>query len=104
MGLHGDRGVAIGVTNAREAAEAAGGTLGRIEGGRHSWVLEDADSLPAVIGSLLDGVRGAALAERASSIDACYGPEALALTIDRPRSKPYQLEPAHDWRIEPTAP
>ena len=27
--------------------------------------------------------------------------EALALTLDRPVSKPYQLEPGHDWRLDP---
>jgi pimeloyl-ACP methyl ester carboxylesterase len=101
MVLHGDRDLTIWFTNARQAAEAADGTLVRIEGGLHSWLLEDADSLPAVIGSLLDGVLGDALTERTPSIDACYGPEALALTIDRPVSKPYQLEPSHRWRIEP---
>lgn len=101
MVLHGDRDLAIWFANARQAAAASGGTLVRVEGGLHSWLLEDADSLPAVIGSLLDGALGRALAERTPSVDACYGPEALALTIDHPRSKPYQLEPSHSWRVEP---
>ena len=37
------------------------GTLVRVEGGLHSWLLENADTLPAIVGSLLDGVarRGA---------------------------------------------
>jgi pimeloyl-ACP methyl ester carboxylesterase len=100
--LHGDRDFAIWFANARQAATAAGGTLVRIEGGLHSWLLEDADSLPSVIGGLLEGGLGTAIDERTESVDACYGPEALALTIDRPRSKPYQLEPSHRWRIEPT--
>jgi pimeloyl-ACP methyl ester carboxylesterase len=103
MVLHGDRDLAIWFHNARQAAAAAKGTLVRIEKGLHSWLLEDADSLPAVIGSLLDGALGEAIADRAESIDSCYGPEAIALTIDRPRSKPYQLEPTHRWRIEPTS-
>lgn len=100
--LHGDRDLAIWFANARQAASAAGGTLVRIEGGLHSWLLEDADSLPSVIGGLLEGGLGTAIDERTASVDACYGPEALARTIDRPRSKPYQLEPSHRWRIEPT--
>lgn len=100
--LHGDRDLAIWFANARQAATAAGGTLVRIEGGLHSWLLEDADSLPSVIGGLLEGGLGTAIDERTASVDACYGPEALARTIDRPRSKPYQLEPSHRWRIEPT--
>lgn len=100
--LHGDRDLAIWFHNARQAAEAAKGTLVRIERGLHSWLLEDADSLPAVLGSLLETSLGQAIADRAESVEACYGPEALALTIDRPRSKPYQLDPSHRWRIEPT--
>jgi pimeloyl-ACP methyl ester carboxylesterase len=101
--LHGDRDLTIWFANARQAARAAGGTLVRIEKGLHSWLLEDADSLPSVIGGLLDGPLGRAIEERGVDIDACYGPDALALTIDRPQSKPYQLEPRHRWRIEPTA-
>lgn len=100
--LHGDRDLAIWFHNARQAAKAAKGTLVRIERGLHSWLLEDADSLPAVLGSLLETSLGQAIADRAESVEACYGPEALALTVDRPRSKPYQLDPSHRWRIEPT--
>lgn len=100
--LHGDRDLAIWFANARQAARAAGGTLVRIEKGLHSWLLEDADSLPSVLAGLLDAGLGRAIDERTPSIDACYGPEAIALTIDRPVSKPYQLEPTHRWRIETT--
>ena len=98
--LQGDRDLTIWYPNARQAAEAAGGTLVRIEKGLHSWLLEDADTLPAVVGTLLDGVLGDALAERAGSVKACYGPEAIALTLDRPRSKPYELVPTHHFRID----
>lgn len=100
--LHGDRDLTIWFTNARQAAEAAGGTLVRIEKGLHSWLLEDPDSLPSVLTALLDGPLGRAIEERAVDVASCYGPDALALTIDRPRSKPYQLEPRHHWRIEPS--
>jgi len=102
--LHGDRDLAIWFVNARQAAAAAGGTLVRIEKGLHSWVLEDADSLPSVIGGLLEGGLGAAIDDRVASVAECYGPESLALTVDRPRSKPYQLEPTHRWRIETPTP
>ena len=98
--LHGDRDLTIWYPNARQAADAAGGTLVRIEGGLHSWLLEDADTLPAVVASLLDGVLGRALETRTTSIRDCYGPEAIALTVDRPRSKPYQLVPGHHFRID----
>ena len=101
--VHGDRDLAIWYPNARQAAEAANGTLVRVEGGLHSWLLENADSLPAVIASLTEGVLGQALVERAGTVASCYGPEAIALTVDRPRSKPYQLDPGHRFRLESVA-
>lgn len=99
--IHGDHDLTIWFPWARHAAEAADGTLIRVEGGLHSWLLENADSLPSIVGSLLDGPLAAPLDEAARSIDDLYGPEALARTLDRPRSKPYQLEPGHRWRLEP---
>ena len=56
---------------------------------------------PSMIGALLDGPLSDALDAAAGDIDELYGPEALALTLDRPTSKPYQLEPGHDWRLDP---
>ncbi len=98
--VHGDRDLTIWFENGRQAAEAADGTLVRVEKGLHSWLLENADSLPALVGSLLDGALGDAIAARAPSIASCYGPEAIALTIDRPRSRVYHLEPGHRFRLE----
>ena len=98
--IHGDHDLTIWYPFARDAARAANGTMIRVERGLHSWLLESADSLPAMIGSLLDGPLGPALDAAAGGIEDLYGPEALALTLDRPRSKPYQLEPGHDWRLD----
>lgn len=98
--LHGDRDLAIWFRFARDAASAADAMLVRIEAGGHSWLLESADSLPAIVGSLLDGRLGAALDRRGERIFDLYGPEALALTLDRPRSKPYELIPGHHWRVD----
>ena len=98
--LHGDRDLTIWFPWARQAAEDADGTLVRIEGGGHSWLLEDADSLPAIIATLVEGPLTDALDAAAASIDDLYGPEALARTLDRSRSKPYQLVPRHRWRLE----
>lgn len=98
--LHGDRDLTIWYPWARHAAEAADATLVRIEGGGHSWLLENPDSLPAILASLLDGPLAEPFDEAGASIAACYGPEAIALTLDGPRDKPYQLEPGHDWRID----
>lgn len=99
--IHGDRDLVTWFASGRAAAAAAGGHLVRVEGGGHSWLLEDADTLPAIIASLLDGPLDGPMAERLD-LAALYGPEALALTLDRPRSKPYQLHAGHAWRLEPS--
>lgn len=99
--VHGDHDLTIWYPFARDAARSANGTMIRVEGGLHSWLLENADSLPSMIGALLDGPLSDALDAAAGDIDELYGPEALALTLDRPTSKPYQLEPGHDWRLDP---
>lgn len=99
--MHGDRDLTIWYPFARDAARAANGTMIRVERAGHSWPLENADSLPAMLGTLLDGPLAGALDAAAKRIDDLYGPEALALTLDQPVSKPYQLEPGHDWRLDP---
>ncbi len=101
--VHGDRDLTLWFVNARQAAAASQGTLVRVEAGLHSWLLENADSLPALIGSQLEGALGEAIDARVGSIADCYGPEAIALTLDRSRSRPYSLEPGHTFRLEPSA-
>lgn len=97
--IHGDRDLVTWFASGRSAARAANGTLVRVERGGHSWLLEDADTLPAIVGSLLDGPLAAALPDGVSISD-LYGPEALALTLDRPMSEPYRLRAGHAWRLE----
>jgi pimeloyl-ACP methyl ester carboxylesterase len=97
--IHGDRDLVTWFSAGRAAAEAANGSLVRVDGGRHSWLLEDADTLPAIIRSLLDGPLAAPLSV-AGPLEDVYEPEALALTLDRPRSRPYELRAGHPWRLE----
>ncbi|MGI8492309.1 MAG: alpha/beta fold hydrolase, partial [Acidimicrobiales bacterium] len=52
--IHGDRDLAVWFASSRLAAEDADATLVRIHGGGHVWLLEDADTLPAVFAGLLD--------------------------------------------------
>lgn len=100
--IHGDRDLVTWFAAGRAAARAAGGDLVRVEGGGHSWLLEDADTLPAIVASLLDGPLAAPLAD-GGAIAELYGPEALALTLDKPTSRPYQLQAGHAWRLEPAS-
>jgi len=58
--LHGDRDHAVPLSTARSAAELAHGQLVVIEGGPHSWVLKDPETLPAVVYDLLGEGLGAA--------------------------------------------
>src|SRR3546814_15614169 len=60
---------------ARGAAAAAAATLVTVEGAGHSWMLEDPDSLPAMLAQLLDGPLGEAIDDRArGSIDDMLAP------------------------------
>lgn len=55
--IHGDRDLAIRFNFARAAATAADATLVRVHAAGHIWLLEDPDTLPAIIKSLLaDGL------------------------------------------------
>jgi len=86
---------------ARQAAEEAGATLVTVAGGRHSWMIEDPDGLPALVSELLDGALGDAIDRRArGGIDDMWQPGALGLTLDTPRSRPYRLRPRHRWQVE----
>ena len=56
--LHGDHDLAVPLRTAREAAARAEGTLVTIRHAGHSWLLRDPETLPAIVGQLLDGPLG----------------------------------------------
>lgn len=58
--LHGDRDYAVPLSTARSAAHLANGQLVVIEGGSHSWVLKDPETLPAIVYDLLGDGLGSA--------------------------------------------
>ena len=102
--VHSNRDLAIWYPFARDAAAAAGAALVTVDGAGHSWMLEDPDSLPAMLTELLDGPLGDAIEARArGSIDDMLAPGALARSLDRPRSRPYRLRPRHRWQVEVAA-
>lgn len=99
--VHSNRDLAIWYPFARDAAAAAGAMLVTVDDAGHSWMLEDPDSLPAMLAELLDGPIGEAIDARArGSIDDMLSVDALVRGLDRPRSRPYRLEPRHRWQVE----
>lgn len=95
VAIHGDRDIVVPLSTARSAAKLAGGMVVVVEGGRHSWLLKDPETLPSILRELFEGPMGRAsrtkdfaamgLAEDASldEIEAAfYEPDApiLALT------------------------
>lgn len=102
--VHGDRDVLVPLGNARRAAAAADATLVTVHGARHSWLLSDPESFPALLASLgpvgLDAARtGMAVPEQRFYR---AGAAVLAMTPD-PRPVPLRHRhraPRYRWSIE----
>jgi pimeloyl-ACP methyl ester carboxylesterase len=58
--VHGGGDLAVSLDSASDAARRLGATLVVVRGGRHSWVLSDPETLPAIFGDLLHGPLGQA--------------------------------------------
>jgi len=52
----------VPLSAARDTARRTGGELVVVHGATHSWLLQDPETLPAIVGELLDGDLGAACA------------------------------------------
>jgi pimeloyl-ACP methyl ester carboxylesterase len=63
VAIHGDRDIVVPLSTARSAAELSGGMVVVVEGGTHSWLLKDPETLPAIFRELFATPR--ALASRA---------------------------------------
>jgi pimeloyl-ACP methyl ester carboxylesterase len=106
--IHGDRDLAVPYQTAVDAARRANGTLVTIEGGSHSWVLKDPETLPAIVAGLLDGplarVRAAALgaagltpSSTAAQIEEAFlGPHAWVRRLTPPMQ--FRTGPEHHRR------
>lgn len=54
VAIHGDRDIVVPLSTARSAARLAGGLVVVVKGGRHSWLLKDPETLPAILRQLFD--------------------------------------------------
>jgi pimeloyl-ACP methyl ester carboxylesterase len=114
--LHGDHDFVVPLAAARDAARRTGGDLVIIRGGTHSWLLKDPESVPALMGSLLQArlgdacdtaLRDAGLdpasATTAEIEDAFYAPDARvkALTPELAWARSdRRSQPRYDWVVE----
>jgi pimeloyl-ACP methyl ester carboxylesterase len=101
--IHGDRDLAVPYPTAVDAARRANGTLVTIEGGTHSWVLKDPETLPAIVAELLDGplarVRAAALG--AAGLSAGATPAQIEEVFLGPHAWVRRLTPPLEFRAGP---
>jgi len=117
VAIHGDRDIVVPLSTARSAAKLAKGMVVVVEGGTHSWLLKDPETLPAVLRELVDSPDGKAVWDRQfkaaglgpnASLDdieaAFYEPMApvLALTpeLDLDASTPGPRRPRYKWHVD----
>jgi pimeloyl-ACP methyl ester carboxylesterase len=94
--LHGDRDLAVPLRTARQAAQRTNGTLITIRDGRHSWLLRDPETLPAIVAQLLpgdlgDACRGALVAEGLDPHESA--PDRIEAALYTPAAKVFTLSP-----------
>lgn len=54
VAIHGDRDIVVPLSTARSAAKLSGGMVVVVEGGTHSWLLKDPETLPAILRQLFE--------------------------------------------------
>lgn len=74
--VHGDCDLVVPLATARDAARRTAGELVVVHGGTHSWLLQDPETLPAIVRELLAGRLGAACAR--AVLDAGLDPVAAS--------------------------
>ena len=117
VAIHGDRDIVVPLATARSAAKLAGGMVVVVEGGRHSWLLKDPETLPAILREMFDAPasidsRNADFAKMGLAPDATldeieaafYEPDAPVLTltpdIDLDSIKPGPRRPRFRWHVD----
>lgn len=125
--IHGERDVAVPLATARDAARRGQGTLVTVEKARHSWLLGDPCTLPAILDALIASHVGEAVLTRIATdvglsspgyldavtpddLDAAYlDPDALLLALSPPPAEgpdtlPRLGRPRYRWSVIERAP
>ncbi|MCB1031220.1 MAG: alpha/beta fold hydrolase [Acidimicrobiales bacterium] len=117
VAIHGDRDIVVPLSTARSAARLSRGMVVVVEGGRHSWLLKDPETLPAILremfatpGAIKSKTRdfaamGLSIDASVEEIEAAfYEPDApiLAMTpeIDLDAIRPGPRRPRFRWHTE----
>lgn len=124
--IHGERDVAVPLATARSAAERGRGTLVTVEKARHSWLLRDPRTLPAILDALVASHVGEVVMGRVAAdlgldspgyldqvtlddLDRTYlVPDAPVLALSPPDEQPDTLprlgRPRYRWRVDERLP
>jgi pimeloyl-ACP methyl ester carboxylesterase len=117
VAIHGDRDIVVPLSTARSAAKLANGMVVVVEGGRHSWLLKDPETLPAILREMFDAPdsirnRNRDFAKMGLGPDATideieaafYEPDApihaLTPDIDLDEIRPGPRRPRFRWHVE----
>lgn len=117
VAIHGSFDLAVPHRTARDTVRRTEGTLVTVQGGGHSWILRDPESLPAIMAQLLDealgegirnGLRAAGLRKKNPTLAdverVCYRKEARVFSlapIDRTRKVVGRhRRPRYSWTFE----
>jgi pimeloyl-ACP methyl ester carboxylesterase len=80
ISVHGDCDLVVPLAAARDAARRTAGELVVVHGATHSWLLQDPETLPAIVRQLLAGDLGAACAD--ALLEAGLDPTASPRAVD----------------------
>jgi pimeloyl-ACP methyl ester carboxylesterase len=94
--VHGDRDFTVPICTARAAAERSGGDLLVVHGARHSWLLRDPETFPAILAELGEGKLGAAIAAALDghALDAGADTDAVEAALYAPGARVLALTPS----------
>jgi hypothetical protein len=113
VAVHGDCDLVVPLASARDTARRTGGELVVVHGATHSWLLQDPETLPAIVRELLDGDLGVACARAVleagldpaaplEAVDDAFAPAGTLLRLLGPpeaalRPAPPPRQPHYGW-------